>query len=585
MSYEQMLKEAVEAAQEAGELLRRELHRFGGPKGHSMHADADEEAEWIIRKRLTKAFPEHGYRGEETGTIPPRNSFLWLIDPNDGTTAFLRGARGSAVSIAMLHERVPVLGVIYSFAAPDDRGDLICWAEGLPMMRNGKPVERKWDTTDATRVTLLVSLHRDQIIEGVIRCAAPYRYRANPSIAYRLALVAVRDAAVAVSWHGPGDWDYAAGHALLRAAGGIFVNEKGEEVSYAEDGTSRVKFCFGGEPSIVREISRRDWAGIRGMHSDKPDTALIGMFTAARPKLGKVIAKPDLLSRAHGCLMGQIAGDAVRPKEGSEQSMLAGQPTCDSEMALYLARSIAQEGKYNSEKVAQAYRYWFHKTHPIGLGSTTTRALRDTAEETQVAATMRQHATRESQTNGSFTRISPLGIYGYRKTPNVLWELADQENSLTHPSPICFQCCAIYVNAIAYAISKGASPQEVYDHALDTARMHSVESSVLQALEQAATALPQRLESMAALASLQAAFYELIHSNSFEHAVLESGRHAMITGALLGAVHGRESIPVAWRDLVLSCRPRAAADVAHPRPLDLWPVDVYTLAELLLIAG
>src|SRR5262245_5683543 len=127
MNYELMLKEAVEAAQEAGELLRRELHRFGGPKGHSMHADADEEAEWIIRKRLVKAFPEHGYRGEETGTIPPRNSFLWLVDPNDGTTAFLRGARGSAVSIAMLHNRVPVLGVIYSFAAPDDRGDLIYW--------------------------------------------------------------------------------------------------------------------------------------------------------------------------------------------------------------------------------------------------------------------------------------------------------------------------------------------------------------------------------------------------------------------------------------------------------------------------
>jgi len=585
MSYELMLKEAVEAAHEAGELLRRELHRFGGPKGHSMHADADEEAEWIIRKRLTKAFPEHGYRGEETGTIPQRNSFLWLIDPNDGTTAFLRGARGSAVSIAMLQERVPVLGVIYSFAAPDDRGDLIYWAEGLQMMRNGKPVERKWDTSEPNRVTVLTSLHRDQIIEGVIHCAAPYRYRANPSIAYRLALVAARDATVAVSWHGPGEWDYAAGHALLRAAGGIFVNEKGEEVTYAEDGTSRVKYCFGGEPAIVRQISKRDWGGIKSSLGGKTDATFTGIFGPARPKLGKVIAKPELLSRAHGCLMGQIVGDAIRPKEGEEQKMLAGQPTCDSEMALLLARSITHEGKYDAEKVARAYRYWFHNTHPIGLGSTTTGALRDITEDTHVAATMRQHASQQSQTNGSFTRISPLGIYGYRKTPDVLWELADRESALTHANPICRQCCAIYVDAIAYAIGKGASPREVYDYALETARARSVEGSVLQALEEAATKLPHELGSMAALASLQAAFYGLIHTNSFEYAVLESGRHAMITGALLGAVHGRESIPVAWRDLVLSCRPHAAADAAHPRPLDLWPVDVYTLAELLLITG
>src|SRR5262249_33200486 len=103
------------------------------------------------------------------------------------------------------------------------------------------------------------------------------------------------DATAAVSWHGPGDWDYAAGHALLRAAGGIFVNENGEEVTYAEDGTSRVKLCFGGEPSIVREIARRDWAGIRSSLGGKPDPNFIGMLPQARPRLGKVIANPNLL--------------------------------------------------------------------------------------------------------------------------------------------------------------------------------------------------------------------------------------------------------------------------------------------------
>ncbi len=63
--YEKMLRVALDAALEAGELLRREFHKFGGPRGYGEHADADEEAEWMIRKRLLEAFPEHSYRGEE----------------------------------------------------------------------------------------------------------------------------------------------------------------------------------------------------------------------------------------------------------------------------------------------------------------------------------------------------------------------------------------------------------------------------------------------------------------------------------------------------------------------------------------
>ena len=51
MNYEKALREAVAAALEAGELLRREFHKWGGPRGAGDHADADTEAEWIIRKR------------------------------------------------------------------------------------------------------------------------------------------------------------------------------------------------------------------------------------------------------------------------------------------------------------------------------------------------------------------------------------------------------------------------------------------------------------------------------------------------------------------------------------------------------
>jgi len=131
--YAQSLSVAIEAAKEAGALLRADFYRPGGPRGHGDHADADEEAERLIRARLLDAFP-FNYLGEElqrTDRGDPHHQ--WLVDPNDGTSAYLKGWRGSAVSIGLLRDGVPVLGVVYAYCFPDDRGDLIAWAEGCPL--------------------------------------------------------------------------------------------------------------------------------------------------------------------------------------------------------------------------------------------------------------------------------------------------------------------------------------------------------------------------------------------------------------------------------------------------------------------
>ena len=52
------------------------------------------------------------------------------MDPHDGTSDFLAGRRGSAVSVALVRSGLPILGVVYAPLAPDDRGDLIAWAQG-----------------------------------------------------------------------------------------------------------------------------------------------------------------------------------------------------------------------------------------------------------------------------------------------------------------------------------------------------------------------------------------------------------------------------------------------------------------------
>src|SRR5450755_1406548 len=93
---------------------------------------------------------------------------------------------------------------------------------------------------------------------------------------------------------------------------------------------------------------------------------------------------PAVVSRAQGCLLGQLAGDALgsmvefrgpedircdypnRIREladGGRWGTIAGQPTDDSEMALMLARMLAEQKKYDAEEARKAYRFWLD-SHP-----------------------------------------------------------------------------------------------------------------------------------------------------------------------------------------------------------------------------
>ena len=203
------LETAIEAALAAGAILRAEFHRDGGPRGGGDKAPADTEAETEIRRRLLDAFPSWGFLGEETGAqaASGEDAPIWVVDPNDGTSSFLRGQRGSTVSIALVDGGVPVLGVLCAFAAPDDRGDLFAWAEGCgPPARNGHAFTRaSWPDALSASDLVLLSDRADGKPEVNAALVAPARFRAVESIACRLALVAAGEATATVSINSPGD--------------------------------------------------------------------------------------------------------------------------------------------------------------------------------------------------------------------------------------------------------------------------------------------------------------------------------------------------------------------------------------------
>ena len=177
-----------------------------------------------------------------------------------------------------------------------------------------------------------------------------------------------------------------------------------------------------------------------------------------------------ILFRAQGCLLGQLAGDSlgslvefqspediqreypagVRNLEDSETwDTIAGQPTDDSEMALALARVLAEHKKYDQTLVLKAYIGWLN-SDPFDCGFTTRSGLRGKRDQ-------------NSQANGAMMRISPLGIFGANYELEQVAEWACEDAALTHPHPICQQANSLYASAIAYAVGTGCEPQELYE--------------------------------------------------------------------------------------------------------------------------
>lgn len=117
-------------------MLRTEFHRPGGPRGRGDHAVIDEEIEIMLKDRLLALRP-CGWLGEEMASVSVADNAFWEVDPHDGTRDFMSGLRGSAVSVALLENGQPILGVVLAPTVPDDHGDLFAWAEGGIVTRNG----------------------------------------------------------------------------------------------------------------------------------------------------------------------------------------------------------------------------------------------------------------------------------------------------------------------------------------------------------------------------------------------------------------------------------------------------------------
>ena len=316
-------------------------------------------------------------------------------------------------------------------------------------------------------------------------------------------------------------------------------------------------------------------------------------------KVGFSSEEEKIVSRAQGCLLGQVAGDALgslvefqTPEQISQRypngvrdmvhggtwNTLPGQPTDDSEMALALARMLVEHGGYDPDKAREAYLSWL-KSDPFDCGMTVRGGLLGTPNP-------------ESQANGALMRISPLGVFGAKYDLQQVAEWAKQDAALTHPHPVCQQANALFAMAIALAVRTGVGPRELYNQIVQWAEGMGVEDALFEAIIGAAEAPPPDYVHQQGwvLIAFRNALWQLLHAPNLEEAIVDTvmrggdtDTNAAICGALVGAVYGRDAVPERWTACILNCRPEhGRPGVMHPRPRRFWPTDILELAQKLI---
>jgi histidinol-phosphatase len=114
MTQSVFLSTALAAARAAADVIKRYYQRnldVTIKSDKSPVTQADVETEQVIRSILSKEFPQHGFYGEETGQSAVDAEYLWLVDPIDGTKAFVREYPMFSTQIALMHRGKLILGV------------------------------------------------------------------------------------------------------------------------------------------------------------------------------------------------------------------------------------------------------------------------------------------------------------------------------------------------------------------------------------------------------------------------------------------------------------------------------------------
>lgn len=292
----------------------------------------------------------------------------------------------------------------------------------------------------------------------------------------------------------------------------------------------------------------------------------------------------ELSSRRRGCLLGLACGDAVgtivefRPRGSFPEvtDMTGGGPfklpvgawTDDTSMALCLATSLVEQGKFDATDQMQRYCKWYHEGYLSSTGKcfdigTTTRGALSRFQQSGVPFSGDTHP--KSAGNGSIMRLAPVPLFFYPNLEETA-RLARESSRTTHGAEECLEACDLMARMLHAALS--GADKETMLFGTDPGLYHCPK---VQAIAQGSYRDKHEEEisgSGYVIHCLEASAWCFWLAESFREAILMAvnlGDDADTTGAvcgqIAGAFHGEEGIPAEWLGkLVMAEEIRTLAD-------------------------
>lgn len=233
-----LLNPLADAAREAGEAILTVVRRgFDVEAKHdsSPVTEADRAAELVILAALARAAPGVPVIAEEevaAGRIPAHDDIYFLVDPLDGTKEFVRGGHDYTVNIGLVESGTPKLGIVFAPATGRLHGG--CAGEGA-WLDEGKgrlPIHTRARGEEITAVAS--KSHLNQATVDYLEAAIGACGRVSIGSSLKFCIVAEGQADIYPRLSPTSEWDTAAGHAVLLAAGGLVDGPDGRPLRYGK---------------------------------------------------------------------------------------------------------------------------------------------------------------------------------------------------------------------------------------------------------------------------------------------------------------------------------------------------------------
>jgi myo-inositol-1(or 4)-monophosphatase len=213
---------------------------------------ADLAIDRILHAHLLQAFPGDGWLSEESPDDPARlqKPRIWVIDPIDGTKAFIRKEPDYCISAALVEDGRPVVAAVFNPSSDE----LFTATKGGGLLLNHKPVSLQEDRKDQTPVIAFspweLEIGRFRSLE-TLATSKPIR-----SIAWALALAASGRIHAVATLEPENEWDVAAGVLLIEEAGGTVCDGSGQSLGFNRP-VSRYEGIVAMHPSCPHPVTRQ----------------------------------------------------------------------------------------------------------------------------------------------------------------------------------------------------------------------------------------------------------------------------------------------------------------------------------------